>query len=524
MPRVQLPDGSVADFPDTMSDAAIEAVLRRQFPPASDRPAGLPAGVDLPQLRTRIPPPDVGSTPTLASRALQAGNVLGNLGTGLAQSALGTEAGLFSLAQQAARKAGVPESWTTLTPEHQQQLAELNQFVQPQNTAQAVGKFAGDVGQFFIPGAGEEAVAARAAPLVGRALPLLRMGLAGLGAGGVQAAQTGDWGNFGTGALLGAGGSAIGQGIRAIAPAVGEVAMSARAPDRAYGRTPGEFIVERTTSWRPQGIAQQARDVVRQAGQELEAGAQASTVPQNLLPVRAAIQPLLQRAAGGGLKPEIAGVKDVLSQVSERDIGTIPDLPARWGYTFPWGQPAGTTVPIPNVVSPEEALVMRQALGRARNYNPALQTDVIKQAYDAARAELGQGLRTAIPGFETLNETMSSGIPVAERFGAQDLNAGLIQRAIRRFATPTGALASAQALGSGVLGAGVGAGEGYRRGGLGGAAIGIPVGILASEAISSPRVLVPAMRLMQHAPGIAPAIYGAVSEALRPTVPRRPGS
>ena len=37
MPEIKLPDGSIASFPDSVSDAEIEAVLRRQFPVTRQR-------------------------------------------------------------------------------------------------------------------------------------------------------------------------------------------------------------------------------------------------------------------------------------------------------------------------------------------------------------------------------------------------------------------------------------------------------------------------------------------------------
>jgi hypothetical protein len=42
MPDIELPDGSVASFPDDMSNAEIKAALRKQFPPP--RPTSLAAG------------------------------------------------------------------------------------------------------------------------------------------------------------------------------------------------------------------------------------------------------------------------------------------------------------------------------------------------------------------------------------------------------------------------------------------------------------------------------------------------
>ena len=44
MPDIQLPDGSIARFPDTMSDTEISAVLQKQFPHRPSRPTELAPG------------------------------------------------------------------------------------------------------------------------------------------------------------------------------------------------------------------------------------------------------------------------------------------------------------------------------------------------------------------------------------------------------------------------------------------------------------------------------------------------
>ena len=53
MPDIKLPDGSIASFPDSMSDAEIETVLRARFPVANHRPA---AARQVDKLITITPP------------------------------------------------------------------------------------------------------------------------------------------------------------------------------------------------------------------------------------------------------------------------------------------------------------------------------------------------------------------------------------------------------------------------------------------------------------------------------------
>jgi hypothetical protein len=471
MPRVQLPDGRLADFPDTMSTAEIEAVLRRQFPPPSDRPAGLPAGVDLPQLRTRIPPPDAGSTPGLASAALGAGNVLGNLGTGLGESIAGTLSNLNPLLNRV-----LPTSWTPpsqadldrMTPVEREAVRQLNPAVQqqqllesarPENTTQAIGKTLGDIAQFLMPAGAEEAVAAGAAPYVGRALPLLKMGLAGLGSGAVNRAQGG---SFGTGALLGAAGSGIGQGIQALAAPAAETALNVRALDRAYGRTPGQFIIERTTGTSPAGIARQAGNIVEQASRDLETGAINSPVYVDLTPARTAAADYLNTALLRNNPAVTTEVEKVGQQLATRGINPIqPTVPAI------------------------EALQLKRGLQDLTTYNPLLQQGLGDAAVKGTIRAMQPELTAAIPNYAALNQTITNALPIAQRASAADLNAGLLQRIIGRAARPTGALAGGIS----------GAYAGNRAGGLPGAIAGGLIGLVAPEVATSPSTIMWGARL-----------------------------
>lgn len=148
----------------------------------------------------------------------------------------------------------------------------------PRNTPQAIGKGVEQAGEFMVPGAGEEKLASLAPKML---RPAAKIGASALGSGTVNALQGGE---FGTGAALGAGGSAIGQGLKAVAPKIAETALGIRKADRAFGKTPGAAIINETRGIRPETIASSAQDRMGQLTPKLERAADAASVRPN--PVR----------------------------------------------------------------------------------------------------------------------------------------------------------------------------------------------------------------------------------------------
>jgi hypothetical protein len=148
---------------------------------------------------------------------------------------------------------------------------------QANNTAQSIGKGLGSAAQFLIPGGAEEAGAGAIARIAPKIAPIAKMGMAALGSGAVNAAQGG---SFGTGAAMGGIGSGIGQGMQALAPKIAESALNIRKLDRAYGKTPGQAIINETKGFSPARIAESAQGRLNELTPQLQSMArQADTRP-----------------------------------------------------------------------------------------------------------------------------------------------------------------------------------------------------------------------------------------------------
>ena len=126
--------------------------------------------------------------------------------------------------------------------------------------------------QFMIPGSLEDRVAAGAPGMLS---PLLKLGSAALASGAVNKAQGG---SFGGGAAAGAGGSLIGSGLRAIAPRLAESALGIRNTDRAFGKTPGQAILNETHGFRPETIAESGQSKLNDLIPQVESMADAAGI------------------------------------------------------------------------------------------------------------------------------------------------------------------------------------------------------------------------------------------------------
>ena len=110
----------------------------------------------------------------------------------------------------------------------------------PDSISGKVGRGLEQVGEFMLPGGAEERGAAKLAelaPWAGRAAkPLAKVLTSGISAGAVNTAQGG---SPVTGAAMGAGGQVLGQGLKAVSPALAEAALNVRGNQRLFGRTVG---------------------------------------------------------------------------------------------------------------------------------------------------------------------------------------------------------------------------------------------------------------------------------------------
>jgi hypothetical protein len=220
------------------------------------------------------------ASPSLLSQGV---DVAKNLGIGAMKGAGST----MSSADDFARK-HLPAFMTNTgmgfgKPEN---IPAVKSMMEPQGTAQSIGKGLEQAGEFMIPGGAEK-------KLLGKAPLLARMAGSALGSGVVNKAQGGD---FSTGAAMGAGGNLVGEAAKGLAPKIAESAMDIRKASRAFGKTPGQAILEETRGVRPETIADSAQERMNQLTPELERQVDAASVRPNrirgLLPAPAQEIPL----------------------------------------------------------------------------------------------------------------------------------------------------------------------------------------------------------------------------------------
>ena len=132
--------------------------------------------------------------------------------------------------------------------------------------------------------------------------------------------------------------------------------------------------------------------------------------------------------------------------------------------------------PLPVTTTAENILERKRGIGELINsWNPEVKTaytGIKKQIYNALDSELDR----LVPESQSLNQRISSLIPVREAAKRQTLAPDIVQRSLNRFATPTGAL----------VGGLLGTGAGYEKHGLPGALVGGTVGLIAPEVLVSP--------------------------------------
>jgi hypothetical protein len=157
----------------------------------------------------------------------------------------------------------------------------------PTNTPQKFGYGTEQAAEFMLPGGAEKEAIAKLGTMTPKAMPLIKAGVSGLSTGAMNKLQGGE---FGTGAALGAAGSAIGQGLKAVAPAVAEKALGIRGKfDRAYNKTPGLAALTETTGIRPETVSAQAGKRIGELSEATNRMADAASIRPN--PVRGLLAP-----------------------------------------------------------------------------------------------------------------------------------------------------------------------------------------------------------------------------------------
>lgn len=191
---------------------------------------------------------------------------------GIGDLALGAGRGLYSTAS--ALPAYIAEKTGHADPA---KLAERERISTPANGVQAFGKGAEQAAEFLIPGQGEKKLIEMVPSSLRTAA---KIAVPALSAGTVNAAQGG---SFGTGAAFGAAGAGIGSGLKAMAPKTAESALGIRAPQRAFGKTPGAEALESTRGIRPETIAETGRKSMGNLVSDLEGKVDAASVRANKL-------------------------------------------------------------------------------------------------------------------------------------------------------------------------------------------------------------------------------------------------
>lgn len=218
MATIQFENGTKVNFEGTPTPKDVEEVAAKLNlkPPAST------PGADLVN-KILGPGPGTG-VPVLDPAAQGAGQI----GSGVIKSVAGAAAGAARLGIGGLNYLSkIPGLGFLNTPEDSkfmQPARTLEKIAQPENAGQTVGKYAGDIGQFFIPGKSEAGIAAKGAELIqGLKVPealksLLMTGMrAGTSAAGmapVAAVQSGGKAeDVGAASIVGAVGGGIGEGL-----------------------------------------------------------------------------------------------------------------------------------------------------------------------------------------------------------------------------------------------------------------------------------------------------------------------
>ncbi len=174
------------------------------------------------------------------------------------------------------------------TPENSAASVErYHQLITPANTTQAVGKGLEQVGEFLLPTGIEEGAAKFGGAALGHGGEIAGKLLGSAAhSGAINKAQGG---SATTGALLGAGGAAVGEGMKAAAPLIAESALGVRGTEKIRGRTVGQAIMDETNGVRPATVLKSAEDKLKDLNAQNENLVRAAG-QRPLAPVRGLLQ------------------------------------------------------------------------------------------------------------------------------------------------------------------------------------------------------------------------------------------
>jgi hypothetical protein len=367
-------------------------------------------------------------------------------------------------------------------------LQHIRDLATPADTTQAIGKGAEQAGEFLLPTGLEEGAAKFGGELLGHGGEVAGKVLgSAVHSGTVNKVQGG---SFGKGAALGAGGTVVGEGMKAAAPLLAESALGVRGTDKMYGRTVGDAIMEDTEGVRPSTIEGSARVKIGELKPELEqAAAEAGDA-----------------GARGSLLPARQGVDEAIQKhLTNRATKTAAELEPLQTHL---ATDSTTDLPLAPDQTPTGLLQLKRGLDSdfIRNWSPLTGSRPVLGQARSAYGDLADEFHAAAPGTQDLDQRISSLIPVANRAEVMSRAPGVIENTLNRFRTPTGALIGA-----------VGGGEaGYHTGGVPGMLAGAGMGALLPSVISSPTTqMIMARGLYDGVPRLIPAATGAALQTDR---------
>lgn len=400
-------------------------------------------------------------TPKPPSMAQQAGTLAKDFGTGILKGVGSTANNIGHMLYPdfiAKHLTGAPSA------------EQQEGYFKPSNTTQAVGKGLEQVGEFFVPGAGEEMAGeklATMAPKIAKfAKPIARVA-------GAEAVNQAQGGTPGVGAAGGAVGETIGAGARALAPYAAETAMRIPMTARAFGKTPGKAILAETRGVRPATIGRTAQETLDKLNPDLEAAYAASPNLASLKPARDFLDQKMSQA---------------VSQNAEGLHGQYNRMANTLAENF------ATKQRIPQDIPPSDLLNLKRGFGEEHtSWNP----NVSNKALAAGRHTYGlldKAGDAAVPEGAELNQRISSLLPVLKAADRAEREPSLFQKAAGRLGAHTGAL---------TLGA-AGAAGGYKEAGTPGAIVGGVAGLIGPELAFSPESQMMAARLLNTVRGLKP--------------------
>ncbi len=406
------------------------------------------------------------------------GKAGGNLFTGIGKGAVSTlhniGQGEHALMPQALRN-------TSYGKDFEEGLDTMATAAQPHSRLQSLGKGAEQTAEYFLPGPAEAKLAEKL-PMLGRfARPLSRM----LGAEAVNQTQGGPTGAGAAGAGIGEG---LAAGARAAAPALARTAMRIPSKEFAFGKTPGEAILNDTKGILPETVARSAQDTSDALLNRIQTNAANSPMLASLKPARGVISDASDKAVAQNT-PTIHGQLQPLSDSLTRRFDT--------------------GAPIPEDVTPSDLLNLKRGFSKEHlgKWNPDIHSDTTgagRKAYGALDAELDR----TVPEAQDANQRVSSLIPVIRAGDKLSRAPGFLQRTGGRIAAHTGALMGAATLGT----------AGAHAGGLPGAIAGGLTGLMGPELLASPETQMLAARTLASPAlqrGTAPISAAASSGLLK---------